>query len=236
VTRPKILLVDDVNLIIQLEKNYLKHLPVDILVARNGEEALAIAREQLPDLIFMDLNMPVMDGTACCSALKKDPDLSAIPVVMVTTAGKPEDEALCRSAGCDDYVTKPIDNQLFLEKARLHLVDFERRHRRVQCRSEVSVLQDGVSSSAVTSDISVGGVFIATDSPLPEATPVEISLEMPGEELSTITAKGRVVWENSEDNPRKSHYPTGYGVEFTDIDPDVLSFIQAFVDGTKINL
>src|SRR5689334_6862148 len=116
VDRPTILLVDDVNLIIQLEKSYLRYLPVNILVARNGQEALEMIGQQRPDLIYMDLNMPVMDGPTCCAAIKADPELSSIPIVMVTTAGREEDEARCRQAGCDDYLTKPIDRQVFLEK------------------------------------------------------------------------------------------------------------------------
>src|ERR1039457_2919395 len=84
---PKILLVDDTKLFLKLEQEYLKHLAVTVLTAENGIEALEIARSQNPDLIFMDINMPVMDGVSCCAAIKADPGLRSIPVVMVTTKG-----------------------------------------------------------------------------------------------------------------------------------------------------
>src|SRR6185369_12372842 len=78
--RKKVLLVDDVHLIIELEKAFLKGLPVDLLIARNGVEALELVNKEHPDLIYMDLNMPVMDGLTCCRALKSNPETMAIPV------------------------------------------------------------------------------------------------------------------------------------------------------------
>ena len=128
---PKILLVDDTKLFIELEKNFLKHSPVHVLTASSGEEALEIAMRERPDLIFMDINMPGMGGLACCSTLKGDMMLSSIPVVMVSSCGKDEDLQECRKAGCDDILSKPIDKKLFLEKARFFLDTINRRDVRV---------------------------------------------------------------------------------------------------------
>ena len=232
--KPTILLVDDVNLIIELEKSFLKHLPVRLCTARNGAEALEVARQERPDLIYMDLNMPVMDGPTCCATLKADPELRSIPVVMVTTAGREGDEELCRQSGCDDYLTKPIDRQLFLEKGRNFLVDFERRQQRVECRTTVEFRQEEGRGSGTGTDISVGGIYVASPERVEPANPVDLSFSLAGE--GPITARGRVAWENSAGERRKPHYPAGFGVEFTDIDPDAVSFIQAFIDGTKLKL
>jgi uncharacterized protein (TIGR02266 family) len=234
VDRPTILLVDDVNLIIQLEKSCLRHLPVNILVARNGQEALEMIRQQRPDLIYMDLNMPVMDGPTCCAVIKADPEFNTIPIVMVTTAGREEDEARCRQAGCDDFLTKPIDQQLFLEKGRKFLEDFERRLPRVECRTQVAVSQNGSGQNGVTADISVGGLYVAADQSLPRESAVDLAFSLPGDDASqSIVAKGRVVWENGSTDQKKAYYPPGFGVEFTEIDPDAVSFIEAFVEGTR---
>ena len=112
---PRILLVDDVRLFLELEKSFLNLAQTEILTAANGEEALAIVRRERPDLVFLDLYMPVLDGAACCAAIKGDPELSATPIVMVTTGGKPEEVEQCRAAGCDGLLTKPIDRTAFLE-------------------------------------------------------------------------------------------------------------------------
>jgi len=234
--RPIILLVDDVNLIIQLEKSFLKHLPVDVLIAGNGQQALEMIRAHRPDLVYMDLNMPVMDGPACCAALKADEELRSIPIIMVTTAGREEDELLCREAGCDDFITKPIDRQIFLEKGRKFLEDFDRRQPRVECDADLSLAVSGASLEAKVSDISVGGLYVATDAPLPREGSLEMAFSLPGDEAKTIEVTGRVAWENSPGQCSKPHYPAGFGVEFTDLDPDAASFIQAFVDGTTINI
>ena len=232
--RPKILLVDDVNLILELEKSFVKHLAVDILVARNGEEALDVIRQNRPDLIFMDLNMPVMDGSACCSILKIDPEFSSIPIVMVTTAGRPEDEELCRKAGCDDFVTKPINGATFLEKTRAFLANFERRRQRMPYTITVEFLKDGELKTGQTADISSGGLFMATPDGEAPTDPVYLSFPLPGKDTLPIMAKGRVAWENTADNPRKTDYPPGFGIEFTSIDPFAASFIEAFIEGTKL--
>lgn len=179
--KPKILLVDDVQLILELEKSFLKNLPASILTARNGQEALELIRQERPDLVYMDMNMPVMDGPTCCAAIKSDPDIGATPVIMVTTAGQQGDEAHCRRAGCDDFMTKPIDRREFLDKGRRLIAAMDRREHRVACNSPVSVTNGDAAVQGVSAD-------------------------------------------------------PGVGVEFTEIDPDAASFIEAFVDGTILKL
>jgi CheY-like chemotaxis protein len=232
--KPKILLVDDVNLILELEKSFVKHLAVDVLVARNGEEALDVVRRTRPDLIFMDLNMPVMDGSTCCSILKVDPVLRVIPVIMVTTAGRPEDEELCRKAGCDDFVTKPINGATFLERTRAFLANFERRRQRMPYTITVEFLKDGELKTGQTADISSGGLFMATQDGEAPTDPVYLSFPLPGKDTLPIMAKGRVAWENHPEHPRKADYPPGFGIEFTGIDPFAASFIEAFIEGTRL--
>ena len=117
----KILLVDDTKLFLKLEREYLKQSSVVILTAENGRQALEIARNERPDLIYMDLNMPEMDGATCCAALKADPELRSIPVILVTTAGMSESVEQCKHAGCDGFLTKPIDRKTFLEMGRKFL-------------------------------------------------------------------------------------------------------------------
>jgi CheY-like chemotaxis protein/Tfp pilus assembly protein PilZ len=225
--RKKVLLVDDVQLILELEKAFLKGLPVDILVAHNGAEALEIVKREHPDLIYLDLNMPVMDGPACCRALKADPATKAIPVIMVTTAGREEDQFLCRAAGCDEFVTKPINNKLFLDKGRACLADFERRRQRYRFTTDVQFLKHGEPHYGVTTDISKGGIFIAVpDHNLPD-DPIDLSFTLPNIGRPVlVAARGRVAWENRADDLRKPDYPVGVGVTFTDIDPEIVLMIE----------
>lgn len=234
--KPKILLVDDVQLILELEKSFLKNLPVSILTARNGQEALELIRQERPDLVYMDMNMPVMDGPTCCAAIKSDPDIGATPVIMVTTAGQQGDEALCRRAGCDDFMTKPIDRREFLDKGRRLIAAIDRREHRVACNAPVLVTNGDDAVPGVSADLGAGGVYVATDLPVAADNPVELTFVVPGEEPRQVSATGRVAWENSADSRKKPSLPIGFGVGFTEIDPAAASFIEAFVDETILKL
>lgn len=229
-TRKKVLLVDDVHLIIELEKVFLKGLPVDVVVARNGEEALEMVKKEQPDLIYMDLNMPVMDGYTCCRCLKSNPETKGIPVIMVTTAGREQDELLCRSAGCDDYITKPINGKLFLEKGRKCISDFERRRCRYSYTTDVEFLQNGELKCGVTIDISKGGIFIAIPEDSMPDDPVDLAFRLPLEDNELLVAvRGRVAWENSKLELKKPDYPPGIGVEFTHMEPEIVTLLKEFL-------
>ncbi|GAM09010.1 polar-differentiation response regulator DivK [Geobacter sp. OR-1] len=229
---PTVLLVDDVKLLLELEKNFLKHSAVRLLTASNGEEALDVARREHPNLIYMDLNMPKMDGKSCCAAIKADPELCSIPVIMVTTAGSQIDEIRCREAGCDDYLTKPIDRRLFLEKGRRFVPAIDRREPRVSCMAEVALVNGEVIGSANCADISVGGLYITADKKPQTDEDLKISFTLPGSNVK-IKAKGRVAWDNSGNPRSKPRLPAGFGVEFTEIETEVLKEIRNFIESQR---
>jgi two-component system cell cycle response regulator DivK len=115
--RKKILIVDDTDwnrdLLVQLlEDDY------EIAQAADGEEGVKQAAAERPDLILMDLGMPVMDGWEATRRIKADPELKHIPVIAVTSHAMVGDEITARQAGCDDYIAKPVDENLLMEKIR----------------------------------------------------------------------------------------------------------------------
>lgn len=227
----KVLLVDDVKLILELEKSFLRFTPVVIRTATNGEEALLSMREECPELVFLDLHMPKMDGADCCRQIKADPALRQVPVVMVTNAGRAEDEALCRAAGCDDIIIKPLDRREFLAKGRYFLPQVDRREPRTACEVHVSYLKDGQPGVGKTVDISAGGIYMATETKIFEETIMAISFALPGAETRPIMVRGRVAWSNDPESsgPRKPHLPVGVGIEFVDLAESVRESIRSFV-------
>ena len=90
----------------------------EIIQAENGEEALAAAARERPDLILMDIQLPVLDGYEATRRIKADPALRAIPVIVVTSYALSGDENKARAAGCDAYVTKPFSPRALLAKIR----------------------------------------------------------------------------------------------------------------------
>jgi adenylate cyclase len=117
-TPPQILIVDDnpENLDI-LEARLASH-GYDILTARDGEEALATAREKRPDLILLDIMMPKLDGIEVCRRLKADRSLPFMPIIMVTAKADSKDIVRGLEAGGDEYLTKPVDQAALVARIK----------------------------------------------------------------------------------------------------------------------
>ena len=114
-------LVDDTDTVLLFEKTMLRELPVEVRTARNGREALDAVAAARPDVILLDIMMPEMDGIEVCRRLKEGADTADIPIVMVTTKGEPEMIERAFQAGCDDYITKPIDKIELLSKVKVFI-------------------------------------------------------------------------------------------------------------------
>ncbi|WNS46279.1 two-component system response regulator [Paenibacillus sp. MMS20-IR301] len=118
--RPVILVVDDTPDNISLLSGLLKE-QYKVKVATNGEKALQVAKAAPPDLILLDIMMPVMDGYETCRRLKDDEALRDIPVIFLTAKEEVEDENLGFDLGAVDYITKPISSPILLSRVKNHL-------------------------------------------------------------------------------------------------------------------
>jgi len=124
--RPKILLVDDDADFVESTKIVLESKPYEVVVANDGDDGLRKAREENPDLILLDIIMPVKDGFTAAEQLKKDPALSRIPILMLTSfAQKGAETGLARSRGfsleTEDYIDKPVSPEELLAIVEKHL-------------------------------------------------------------------------------------------------------------------
>jgi two-component system cell cycle response regulator DivK len=113
-----ILVVEDQMDNRQILRDLLGNAGYDLVEAENGEEALAAVKKQRPDLILMDIQLPVMDGYEATRRLKTDPATKSIPIIVVTSYALSGDEGKAREAGCDAYVTKPYSPRQLLAKVR----------------------------------------------------------------------------------------------------------------------
>src|ERR1041385_7333775 len=104
----RILVVEDQEDNRQIIRDMLSTTDYQIAEAVNGEEALAAVAKERPDLILMDIQMPILDGYEATRRIKADPQLSSIPIIAVTSAALSGDDQKARAAGCDDYVPKPF--------------------------------------------------------------------------------------------------------------------------------
>lgn len=106
---PIVLVVDDEEKNVKLFKAILSHEGLEVIVASNGQTALQLVEERLPDLILLDVMMPGMNGFDVCRRLKKEARTQMIPVLMVTALKEKEDRIMALHAGADDFLSKPID-------------------------------------------------------------------------------------------------------------------------------
>jgi two-component system cell cycle response regulator DivK len=117
----RILVVEDHEDNRQILRDLLGSAGYAMIEAVNGEDGVAMAAAERPDLILMDIQLPLIDGYEATRRIKADPALASIPIIAVTSYALSGDEEKARSAGCDGYVTKPYSPRELLRKVREYL-------------------------------------------------------------------------------------------------------------------
>ncbi len=133
-TSKSILIIDDEEDILDFLGYTLKNEGFEVLTAQNGQEGLKLAKVKQPDIILLDLMMPVMDGIETCQLLREDLSLKNVLIVFLTSRAEDYTQVACLEAGADDFITKPIRPRLLVAK----LSSLLRREERVQVLTAVS--------------------------------------------------------------------------------------------------
>ncbi len=198
---PKILLVDDVDLFLELERSYLEGCGYDLLTASSGEETLQRLEKVIPDVLLLDYYMPGINGDEVCRQIRQNSVWKKLPILMVTAAGKPEEVQNCLDAGCDDYITKPVNKQELREKVERLLGTVQRRTTdRVEVKLPIQLQEGGRLHVVTAKDISSSGVCLQSSTSLKEDTVVEMKLEGPdGAEPISLYGKIKRTGKKDED-------------------------------------
>ena len=109
--KKKILIVEDDQDLRQVLKVHLELLGYDSILAVNGKEAVDLATSQVPDLILMDLTMPVMDGLQATRLIREHPNTQATPIIAMTARVTSENKIECLQSGCDGHIAKPFTSK-----------------------------------------------------------------------------------------------------------------------------
>jgi two-component system cell cycle response regulator DivK len=117
----RILVVEDQEDNRRILRDMLGNAGYELIEAESGEEALTAVEAQRPDLILMDIQLPVMDGYEATRRIKSNPDMKAVPIIAMTAYALAGDEAKALAAGCNGYVTKPFSPRALLAKVREYL-------------------------------------------------------------------------------------------------------------------
>jgi adenylate cyclase len=117
-TPPRILVADDNPMNVDILQTRLVAHGYQVITAGDGEEALALARAEQPDLILLDVMMPKLDGREVCSRLRAEPGLPFMPIILVTAKGDPRDVVAGLEAGADEYLAKPVDQAALVARVK----------------------------------------------------------------------------------------------------------------------
>ncbi len=225
-----ILLVDDVELFLELERTFFHREGFDLLMAINTQEIMQLVLKRKPDLVFMDMDVAGSRGDEICRWIKRDENLKLIPVIMVVDSGDEEAESLCRQAGCDAIIHRPVRRQQLLSATRTFLSLIDREQSRVETCLQVEFGQrDTELKTNFSVNLSPGGLFVATDEIMPIDTPLSLRVAFP-DSAKSLDCRGRVAWLNhpAAEN-KKPHLPTGMGIQFAQLASDQLDIVKGYL-------
>lgn len=187
-----ILLVHDTGLFRALAETIPRRTNCRVLLASNGTEALAVARMEKPDIVFLDADLTGMTGVDVCRVLKADPLFGRTPVVLIGTDAKSRDEG--HRAGADDFLWKPIDEIGFFDTFRRLLQILPREAARAPFGFSVTFWRDGIQYEGTIRDLAKGGFFVRTPVAQPIGARIEVVFDIPGRKAGrTVVAEAIVV-------------------------------------------
>lgn len=158
----QILVVDDIPANVKLLEAKLTSEYYDVITARDGFEALKQAKEHKPDIILLDVMMPGMDGFETCKKIKEDPDISHIPVVMVTALSEKADRLKGLDCGADDFLTKPINDMALFARVK-SLIRIKMLLDELRLRDKTSMQMGIQSDNTMVNDVSGARVLVIDD-------------------------------------------------------------------------
>ena len=215
--RKELLIVDDVRLFLQLTKTMFSREEYIIHTAVNGQQALHIAKAEIPDVILLDLHMPGINGDEVCRQIRSEPRTRHIPVIMITAESNEEARRRCLYAGCDDFITKPVRMDVINRAAEKQLAAYERNYPRIDV--VLPCLLDSGQDQLLTSihTLSAGGAYVEVDPPPLPGSDHLLTFFLP-EERENISVRALARWNRLMPGSR----PPGSGFEFVQAEVDSL--------------
>jgi CheY-like chemotaxis protein len=226
----KILLVDDVDFFRVVMRDYFKRTPATVFTASSGEEAVDMVLREHPDLVYMDVNMPGMNGIEACRKIKTNPSLKDIPVLLVFTPGRDSTVKEVETSGCDGYLAKPFGREEFLNLGHRYLFNIERRERRVPCQMTVEFAINDTVYQGRGVDISLHGLYVEFRDEIPPNSRIKASFLLPTISAKRIEVIGRIAWINQGLPRNNMKLPQGFGIEILSIEMSSVEIIRCYLE------
>ena len=219
----KILVVDDAPMFRELESLFLAR-SGRVITAADGEEAIATARRERPDVIVTDLSMPGLAGDVLCRRIKRDPDLARIPIIIVTGQDDGGEHERAVRAGADDVLEKPVNRVSLIQTVNHFLRLAERGLVRVPLETDVRLALPEQETWGRSRNISRGGIFVELPhgSPAPD-TEIQIEFALPDAD-APLSPTAKVVWRRLE-----SEAQAGVGLQFLKLGSHAARLLDEFI-------
>jgi CheY-like chemotaxis protein len=173
-----ILIVDDSRLFLDYERTVLEPCGCRVQEALSFRDAVAMLKNHPPDLLLLDLNLPDRNGDELCKLIKGTSDFAHVPVIMVSASEQMEDVQRCIDAGCDDYLSKPINADVLRAKVGRALGVAARRAFRVPIQIKI-MRKEGGAFFGYTRDVSATGIAVLADEAISPGKRVQIQFRDP---------------------------------------------------------
>jgi CheY-like chemotaxis protein len=195
-----VLLVDNGTVFDEVARAVLRRTNCQITTARSGSEALATARREKPDLVFVDADMEGMNGVDVCRVLKADKMFVRRPIILVGGSEKEREEGI--RSGADGLLARNFTEEEFLEMLKNHLKVFARDATRSAAGWSITFWRDGAEHQGTIRDLSRGGFFVRTPIEQPIGARLEFSFETPIESANRSVVGEAIVVRIGEDSDR----------------------------------
>lgn len=224
----KILIADRSNFFLELVKTFLKKTGCQIISTCNGKDALKVVDELCPQLIIMDLNLPASGGDNYCKRIKAKEDTKNIPIIMIVAEGNSGDIEKSLAAGCDDYVTKPVNRVELLKKIKKLIDLVAREEARVPIYSKLTYDDGKQVYDGEAYFISGGGIFINGSHLLPVGSSLTLRFSISSVD-DLIEVEGKVAWKTDNEETIPAHVTPGMGITFIDLSDECKEAIEAYI-------
>ncbi len=188
-----VLIADSLKTLLRIENTFLMRAGIEVLTAEDGARAVELAREKVPRLILLDLEMRRMDGAAACAAMRREQSLAFTPILIMSGIDSPEIRDRCLRGGCTEFVVKPREPDELLAIVVRILSVRERKALRVQVAFKVRGDLDSRRILGKATNLSATGLLLVSGETLPLGSVFELEFAVPKTNYP-VKVKGRVVW------------------------------------------
>ncbi|MBI4242423.1 MAG: response regulator [Candidatus Rokubacteria bacterium] len=187
-----VLIADKLKALLQIEKTFLMRAGFEVLTAENGETAVELAREKVPRLILLELDIPQMDGAMACAAMRRESSLALTPIILMSASVSPQIRDRCLKAGCTEFVVKPRKPEELLAIVARILSIRERKALRVRVVFNVTGDLNHRRMLGKATNLSGTGLLLLSDTTVPLGSALELEFAVPKTDYP-VKVKGKVV-------------------------------------------